>query len=114
MADDKNKGKEGDLKDSTVHVTVKPKEGKTLSETRNNKDAAEKIKDGIKEGVKQDIEKRKGQGATKQLDVVDEAADKAKKGVSPRVVEDVEIKVDGKTTDGDEVTRRRKVKPTEK
>lgn len=111
MADDKKK--DADLGEHTVHVTVNPKEAGTKTQDQQNKTDAAKIKDRVKEQVKEEIEKRKGQGAGKQLDAVDDIADKVKKAVPSRTVKDVEIKVDGKTTDGDEVTRRRKVVPKE-
>ncbi len=111
MADTKDK--EPDLGEHTVHVTVTPKEGETRTQDRQNKEDAAKIKDRVKEQVKDEIAKRKGQGNRKQLDVVDDVADKVKKGVPSRTVKDVDIKVDGKTEDGDDVSRRRKVAPKE-
>jgi hypothetical protein len=113
VADEKKKPKEADLGEHKVHVTVEPQDGASRSEGDANKKAAQKVKDQVKEQVTKEIERRKGDGAKKQLDAVDDVADAAKKGVSPRTVKHVEVKVDGKTTDGDEVTRRKKVVPQE-
>ena len=96
-----------DLENERVHVTVEPKDGSPES-----KEQARKVKENLKDNVKKAIEKKKGEGARKQLDAAEDEVDHAKKVVSPRTVKKIRVKVEGEV-DGDEVTREKTVKPKE-
>ena len=107
MADDK-KDAPKDLEKPSVTVIVTPKPGKDRAEDRSNKVDSDRIRETVKKEIKDEITKREGQGHRKQLDVVEDVADKVKRVVNPRTVEKVDIKVDG-----DDVSRTRKVTPKE-
>lgn len=105
MSDDTKDPK--DLENEHVHVTVEPKE-----DSGDAKQHARKVKENLKRKIKKAIEKKKGEGARKQLDAAEDEVDNAKRAVSPRVVKRIRVKIEGEV-DGDQVTREKTVKPSE-
>ena len=105
MADDKKDPQP--LKKEEVHVTVTPKDPRDPA----HKQAAEKVKKTLKEGVKKALDDNKGGGSKKQLDAAEKKIDEAKEQTSPRHIDKINVKVKGEDADGDEVTRERTVKP---
>jgi len=105
MADDKKTAKP--LEKEEVHVTVTPKNPKDP----DHKQAAEKVKKTVKDGVKKALDDNKGGGAKKQLDAADDKVDEAKERASPRQIEKINVKVKGEDGEGGEIVRERTVKP---
>lgn len=96
-----------DLENERVHVTVEPKE-----DSDGAKRHAQKIKENLKGKIRKAIEKKKGEGARKQLDAAEDEVDNVKRTVSPRVVKKIGVKIEGEV-DGDQVTREKTVTPSE-
>ncbi len=108
MADDKPaEKKEAPLKNPEVHIEVTPRQ-------KGDKEYAQKVKENLREQVKQDIEKSKKDGATKQLEAAEKGADTAKKQVDAQKVTKVRVKVEGEVgPDGDKVSKEKTVTPKE-
>ncbi len=105
MPDEKKDAKPLDREE--VHVTVTPKDPRDPT----HREAAEKVKKVVKDGVKKALDDNKGGGAKKQLDAADGKIDEAKERASPQKIDKINVKVKGKDGDGDEVVRERTVKP---
>jgi hypothetical protein len=100
------------LESPKVDVTVTPKDGANRQEKKDNQQHAGEIKEKIEKEVKKQLDANKGGGAKKQLDAAEKVADDAKKGVDPKKIEKVKIKVEGEV-DGDKVSREKTVTPKE-
>ncbi len=96
------------LDNEQVHVTVDPKD----RHSKDHKEYAEKVKEGVKKEVKKALQDAKKDGAQKQLDAAEKAVDDAKKKVDPKKVDKLKVKVEGEV-DGDKVSREKTVTPKE-
>ena len=94
------------LEKEKVDVSVQPKKGEPGAKVY-----ADKVKKSLEGDVKKSLEGAKKDGAQKQLDAAEKAAQDAGKKIDPDKIEKVKVKVEGESG-GEKVKRETTVTPS--